>query len=373
MPFNEAKGGARLPALDGLRAVSICLVLLGHLSATRGFPNLTFERWFGDYANLGVMVFFVISGFLITRLLVEEHTRTGRISIPLFYARRILRLFPAFLLFLACLMAANAIGWIQLQHGDITAALTYTVNFRSSSSWYIGHLWSLSVEEQFYLVWPAVLVLCGLVRARWAAASMILLSPAARLIAVHQHLPGSIFPCVADSLACGCLLALCGDAMWKRRWYRSLLTWRWVVPTLLVAVALCNRSRVYAVGIAAGVTAMNVLLAVLIHYCVSVRSIFTKILSSPPLVGAGILSYSLYLWQQVFLNRTSNAVVSSFPLNLLLAIVVAYGSYSCVERPLNGLRGRLRSRSLKQPATTDKALPEVSSFEELPASLESRV
>ncbi len=343
-------------ALDGLRAVSICSVLLGHLSATRGFPNLSIERWTGDYANLGVLTFFVISGFLITKLLIEEHDTTGRISLTLFYARRILRLFPAFLLFMGCVMAANLLGWIRLHPGDITSALTYTVDFRRTTSWYIGHLWSLSVEEQFYLLWPAVLVLWGCARARWVAAAVVLFSPGARLITVHEHLPGWIFPCVADSLACGCLLALWGDALLTRRWYRNCLTSRWLLPVLAASVILCNRSRVYAVGIAMGVGVLNVSVAVIVHYCVSVQSVVTKALATRPLVWIGVLSYSLYLWQQVFLNRNSAALVSSFPLNLGLAILAAFGSYYCVERPLNGFRRRLRTRRIPAQMIDEEAI-----------------
>ncbi len=82
-----------MPALDGLRALSIALVLLGHTSGTRGFPDTHFARYIGDYANLGVIVFFVISGYLITTLLLEELDRYGTISLRLFYARRALRLF----------------------------------------------------------------------------------------------------------------------------------------------------------------------------------------------------------------------------------------------------------------------------------------
>jgi peptidoglycan/LPS O-acetylase OafA/YrhL len=102
-----------MPSLDGLRAVSIFLVLLGHLGGTRGFARLDLR--IGDYAHLGVVVFFVISGFLITRLLLSEHEQKGRISLKRFYARRALRLFPAAYAFIACVSLLWLAGIVHLK------------------------------------------------------------------------------------------------------------------------------------------------------------------------------------------------------------------------------------------------------------------
>jgi peptidoglycan/LPS O-acetylase OafA/YrhL len=333
-----------MPALDGLRAISIALVLLGHLSGTRGFPKLDLARYVGDYANLGVTMFFVISGYLISTLLVEESQRFGNISLRLFYTRRVLRLFPAFLLFALFLVIVQQAGWIRLNPGDLTAALTYTVNFRSHSSWYIGHLWSLSVEEQFYLLWPALLAIAGCQRSGKIAVGVLLLSPAARLGAMLLHLPGAIFPCVADSLACGCLLALCGDRLLRQPGYRRLIAWKYFLPVAVTVIFGCNWTRQYVIGVALGVSVINLVFAVLIHRCVVFQSATTRFLTLPPLVGVGVLSYSLYLWQQFFLNQHSSWAVCQFPTNLFLAIGAATASYYCVERPLNELRRKLRRR-----------------------------
>ena len=142
--------------LDGLRAISITLVLLGNLSGTRGFPRINLARYIGDYANLGVTMFFVISGYLITTLLVEEMKEFGNISLRLFYARCAVRLFPEFLVLLLFLVSLQWARVIRLNPDELISALPYTVNFRPHVSWYVGHLSSLSVEEQFYLLWPAV-------------------------------------------------------------------------------------------------------------------------------------------------------------------------------------------------------------------------
>src|SRR5690242_4601723 len=105
------KLSSHIPSLDGLRAVSILFVLIGHMENTRNFP-LHVSAVLGDIANLGVRVFFVISGFLITTLLLKEFDRTGRISLSNFYLRRTLRIFPAFYAYALCVTAATVAGWV---------------------------------------------------------------------------------------------------------------------------------------------------------------------------------------------------------------------------------------------------------------------
>jgi peptidoglycan/LPS O-acetylase OafA/YrhL len=333
-----------MPALDGLRALSIALVLLGHVSGTRGFPDTHLSRYIGDYANLGVIVFFVISGYLITTLLLEELDRFGTISLRLFYARRALRLFPAFFLLVVFLLVVERIGWIRLNPGDLAAAFTYTVNFRTHSSWYIGHLWSLSVEEQFYLLWPMLLAIGGRRRAAKVAGAVLLISPLARIVAGRLGLPGAISPCVADSLACGCLLAICGDDLQRSAWYRRLSGSKYFLPACIAVICTCNWGRMFSIGSVVGVSIINVLLALVVHRCVTLPSKAAEFLSIRPLVWVGLLSYSLYLWQQFFLNQHSTWTICRFPLNALLAILAAAISYSCVERPLNDLRRKLRRK-----------------------------
>jgi peptidoglycan/LPS O-acetylase OafA/YrhL len=344
------KSSRRLAVLDGLRAISISLVLLGHVSGTRGFPDLNLSPYVGDYANLGVIVFFVISGYLITTLLLEEHQRFRRISLSLFYARRFLRLMPALFAFIGCILVLEKMGLIQLMRRDLLAAITYTVNFRSDTSYHLGHLWSLSVEEQFYFLWPAVLVISGTRRAGYAAAGMLVLSPISRLWALHHNLPSSIFPSVADSLACGCLLAIWGESLGSRKWYRSLLAHSWFMPAAVVVVFFCNAMRVFQIGATLGVTAINLLCAVAIHRCMLVKSPLTTFFSLRPMVLIGELSYSLYLWQQLFLNRHSAWAVCGFPLNLFLALLAASASYFVIERPLNQLRRKLHPKRLHSSA-----------------------
>ena len=117
----------RIPSLDGFRAISILMVCYGHLSGTRNFPVSIVEygRWCGDVAHLGVLVFFVISGFLITSLLMSEHEMTDAVSLKRFYLRRIVRIFPAFYAFILVMAVATLLGAAQLTGRDFAYALTY--------------------------------------------------------------------------------------------------------------------------------------------------------------------------------------------------------------------------------------------------------
>jgi peptidoglycan/LPS O-acetylase OafA/YrhL len=332
-------------SLDGLRAVSIALVLLGHLSGTFGFVSLNLGV--GNYAHLGVVVFFVISGFLITRLLVSEHSKSGHVSLRLFYARRFLRLFPASYAYIACICLLWMAGVIGLEGRDLWHAVTYTVNYQPGRSWNVGHLWSLSVEEQFYLLWPCSFVLLGPRRAGWVAAGVILFGPVARAGA-WAFLRGTsyrdleMFPMVADSLAMGCLLAKVGGWLEMQDWYLRLFRPAYSV-TLLALILLINRYSGYTLVSVFGMSVINLFLAILIHRCVYYsRDRIGQVLNWKPIAFVGVLSYSLYLWQQPFLNRDSTAWVNKFPQNLVFAVAAALASYLLLEKPLLKLRHRLR-------------------------------
>src|SRR5262249_33221200 len=155
---------------------------------------------------------FVISGYLITSLLLREFDASGTISLRRFYFRRTLRIFPAYYTFIGVLLLLSAAGLVGLTRANMGHALTYTTNYFPERSWDIGHTWSLSVEEQFYLLWPATLVLAGRRRGLSIAASLVVLCPLIRL-ALWQLAPteqtgvGHRFETVADSIAIGCVLA----------------------------------------------------------------------------------------------------------------------------------------------------------------------
>jgi peptidoglycan/LPS O-acetylase OafA/YrhL len=341
----------RMPGLDGFRAISIVLVMIGHLHLTRGYGASSLYTELGDLAHLGVEIFFVISGFLITTLLLEERERTNGISLGRFYLRRSLRIFPAFLAYLAVLICADLLGLIHLSGRDIATAATYTVNYNIDRSWYIGHLWSLSVEEQFYLLWPAALLWASANTRHGAiviATATFFVAPAVRLT-MHAMMPNDpardleIFPAVADAIAAGCLIALMRDSLLRLEWYRRA-TSSGVIWLCLIPVILVNKYAGYTLVDAFGSPLALALIAMLIETgSRRTRGPVATMLNWPPVVFIGILSYSLYLWQQPFLNRHCSQLACSFPLNLVLAAACAVASYLLLERPLVGLRKRFSS------------------------------
>lgn len=332
----------RIPSLDGLRAVSLACVLLAHLSGTRHF-----FRWdvLEIYGNFGVRIFFVISGFLITGLLLKERERTGTISLCDFYVRRSYRILPAAYVFMLAVIAAH---WHALSWSSILSALTYSSNYLHDKNWVLGHLWSLSVEEQFYLLWPLTLLLFFRMRL-WVVASLLFAGPPLRVVfwvlwgyrAVEHP-----FPVVMDALAAGCALAMLQPQLQRRdRWLSS--RWFLLVPafTALLPLIRLASNRTYQV---AGLTALHVGIALSIQHAVRMRY---RVLNWGPVAWMGTLSYSFYLWQQPFLNRGSHAWWTSFPQNLTLALLFAAASYYWVEKPFLAMR-----ESRKQKAAANQAV-----------------
>src|ERR1700724_1408201 len=169
----------RVPSLDGLRTISISFVLLGHLYGTAGYPRNKLTLLLTYYAHFGVQVFFVVSGFLITTLLLKERDRTGRIDLLAFYRRRTFRIFPA------CFFYVTAMAVVAWPLGYLGYAYSYTMCYAGQGRpWLLGHLWSLSVEEQFYLLWPFALALAFSMRRRVAIVVMFA-APIARLTFWH--------------------------------------------------------------------------------------------------------------------------------------------------------------------------------------------
>jgi peptidoglycan/LPS O-acetylase OafA/YrhL len=223
----------RIPSLDGLRALSISLVLLAHLAGTHHFFTMPSMARLGDLGNLGVRMFFVISGFLITKLLLVELDRTRRISLKAFYIRRVLRIFPAFYVFIIIASLLTLAGFAQLDRSDFLHAVTYTMNYHTSleQNFSLRHLWSLSVEEQFYVLWPLTLGVLGARRSRWALAGVLAVVPFVRMLRLYlgpasEELIGTAFETVCDALATGCMLAILLPTLLKSRWYVRLISWR---------------------------------------------------------------------------------------------------------------------------------------------------
>jgi peptidoglycan/LPS O-acetylase OafA/YrhL len=335
----------RLPSLDGMRALCICLVLFAHLIGTAGFPRLPlpWPTFWATLTSLGVRAFFVMSGFLITTILVRELRRTGDVSLRLFYLRRTLRIFPVCYVYVIFLIVAQRAHLIQLRHNDLLAIVTFSMNYHRDRSWYVGHVWSLGIEEQFYLLWPLALKVLDEKNLRRACWAVIALAPLIR-VALYRFAPalrdgiGETYPTAADILATGCLLALCREQLGASKGYLDFLASRafWLVP---LAILICAAEPSEGTRFLLGETIMNFGLALSIDRVTRFpNKLSGKVLNSGPLVALGLASYSVFMWQQPFLDRGSLSPISHFPRSLALALLVGFVSYRLVERPMIRLR-----------------------------------
>jgi peptidoglycan/LPS O-acetylase OafA/YrhL len=331
----------RIPGLDGLRGISILPVLFGHLVGTKNFPLADVTRQVTDLAHFGVTVFFVLSGFLITSLLQTELARTGTIRLRRFYLRRALRLLPAFLTYLTVIAIAHGTSLASFDWRDFLSAATYTINFTRPPSWVLGHFWSLSVEEQFYVLWPALLLVLGMTRATVGAATLVLFAPV--VYAATWMRFGSApwwAPNDSASIAVGCMLAAVRPRLQFLRGYESFLRSR--LFFLLLLVPLVGIRLADHLLISHGLAKLYpFIVAALIDRAITCPgSALTRLLEFPILKHLGILSYSLYVWQQLFINRNSSLPVSLFPFNIAVTYAVAWLSYNLVEKRIRDL-GRL--------------------------------
>jgi peptidoglycan/LPS O-acetylase OafA/YrhL len=315
----------RIPSLDGLRAISISLVIFGHLPfAMAHVPHVS-----SVYAHAGVLTFFVISGFLITSLMQKDRDR-GRFSPWAFYQRRMLRIFPAFYFYF---LPVFLLGRYSAKEGMISGFyLASYATYFYHPSWNFYHLWSLSVEEQFYLIWPILFVMGW---HKWAAWGMVIISPLVRfwLNRAGGYAPGAdfYFPAVADAIAVGCLLAIYRDSL-PERLGRFLVVPVAVVPLLgrflhsnTPALQIVGHLRwsLFSFGIAA-----------VIIWAIEAKPV---ILNNKLAVWVGMLSYSLYLWQMPFMNPAWH-LPTAYRLTAMLALACA--SYYLVELPALRLRSQ---------------------------------
>jgi peptidoglycan/LPS O-acetylase OafA/YrhL len=378
--YKASMGSAsRLPSLDGLRAVSIFMVVIGHCSKTiTGLSNSTYMLLgFIGSGRVGVSIFFVISGFLITTLLVREQLSTHTISLKDFYIRRAFRIFPAFYAYWLVAFVLALLGYTHLSRSDLVSAAIYIWNYvpRNVDTWFLGHTWSLSVEEQFYLLWPLILKLSGPKLGKRAALAVVITAPLIRLSS-YFLLPstrpriGMMLHTRADSLMIGALLALiCLNEDHLRMLRRVVGSWLIPVASMcfLVIDTLLTMHFKGTYVLSIGYSLQNLTIALLMAHVVFYdKTILGRILNSPVVVHVGLISYSLYLWQQLFLT-TNNATFSGlFPWNIVCAFAAAELSYHMLEKPF--LRWRKRFSNVQDSTAPKQHIPSERGLEHFAAS-----
>jgi peptidoglycan/LPS O-acetylase OafA/YrhL len=340
------------PALDGVRGLAILSVLFFHTDA---------DLLKGGF--LGVDLFFVLSGFLITTLLVHEFQRNGSISYRRFYVRRATRLLPAlFVMLAACWATAILCNATEAQRtlaADTLPSLFYFLNWlsvinpdRAVSP--LLHTWSLCIEEQFYLVWPLILgtMLRCRVRRRWLAAVVLVgvVGPAAWRIAISASaFRGDVFKRIyfgsdtrADALMVGCFTALL--IAWKARpqSIKALTCWRWVGAAAFVFLLVAART------VTMGSNSVNRFGEALVDWS-SATLIISLIWSAPTLLvrlmegrllrWLGRISYGIYLWNIPIYYLMHRVAIGRPPawldaFDIAAALAAGAASYYLIERPV---------------------------------------
>jgi peptidoglycan/LPS O-acetylase OafA/YrhL len=347
----------RIPSLDGLRTISVALVIVSHFLPIVGIK----DRW--NMGMLGVKFFFVISGFLITGLLLKEIDKTETVNLAKFYFRRTLRIFPPYYFYLFAIFIGSRFI-TELPASNFASSLTYTSNYFVPGTWNLLHTWSLSVEEQFYLIFPFVLLFLGKRKIVWLLGGLILFLPFLRLIDFYTFSESGKmwiyygFHANADGLATGCLMAIFYEKLHKNEFYLKILNSRIlvIVPFLLFLNNSIIDPRAYYLG--ATFTISNILIAICIDWAITnYQSNFVgNLLNSPPMEQIGVMSYSIYLWQQPFLNHDTKLWFNAFPYNLIGIAIFSSLSYFFIERVALRWRSRTEKILFRQNAKTIPAL-----------------
>jgi peptidoglycan/LPS O-acetylase OafA/YrhL len=362
--FESIIARKRLPALDGLRAVAVLTVILAHSEVAHRVPG-----------DLGVSAFFVLSGFLITRLLLREYDSTGTVSKKQFYLRRTLRIFPAYYAFLLLSYVLDARAGQIWPAERVITAVTYTVNyfnaFNHHPSTSIAHAWSLAVEEQFYLLWPVVFLTLAARGRRAMVIGLTVMGLAAvawrSWLILHAHVDVSYvynaFDTRFDNLAVGCLLAVIVDyercvgaaqILARRAWF----------PLVTLALLLTSRLAFppayhYSIGFTIDAIFVGVLIVQLLQLC---KSSLWSWIEWPAARYLGTISYPMYLYHQWggSFGRLlpGHWHAGEFLAGVVATIALASGSYYVIERPFLKLKRRYASAGSAQstsPAAVEPA------------------
>ncbi len=329
--------GDEIPSLYGLRGLVAMAVVLSHLGLT------------AVNAIYSVICFFVLSGFLITYLLLREIDKTGDISLRRFYCRRTLRIFPAFYVYAAVYVTLKSLMHHEVEWPAVMACLTYTGNYYFSITGHpdstMAHTWSLAVEEQFYLLWPFIVwrlrgnrpllirVLIGAIVGVWAY----------RWFAASAHFEDfyvfAAFETRADALGIGCLIAVANREGCLPRW---IVEWKWLAPVGLVALAVSSAIQLNGPRYSWTLVAL-VFAVVLVQAVAHAHTVWYRFLNSRPFYLLCLISYSLYLYHPFANNLPERFHILA--VGVPVAILLATGSYWIVERPFLNLKDRLFSVS----------------------------
>jgi peptidoglycan/LPS O-acetylase OafA/YrhL len=357
----------QIDAFDGVRGVIVLIVFVAHMNVILPIPHLLVVPG----ATVSLDCFFVLSGFLITTLLLNEQARRGKVKVTNFYGRRVLRLLPALYVVVVALAifawATNT--WMHTETASIFSVLFYYANYYSAGAKGVftprlasgfQHLWSLSFEEQFYLVWPWVTIALLTIRMRLRTVVIVLLGIIV-LIGVHRAISfesgvhwWALFQRTdtrADSILWGSLLA----HLWVRRREptRGLRIVAWVaIAFLLVCLPLAAQDSPFLY--LGGFDLIDVSCAIVLLAILDGAWRGKWVFNLKPFIALGVVSYGFYLWHLPvffairYFDPHWNDVV-----RVVVAVTVTLGltllSWFLLERPLMRWRKRLEAKRVAEP------------------------
>jgi peptidoglycan/LPS O-acetylase OafA/YrhL len=377
MPRPAGRDGRYMAGLDGLRAVAVLAVVLYHLNVGWASGGL-----------LGVGVFFVLSGYLITDLLLAEREREGAIALGRFWLRRARRLLPALWVMLVVVTLWIAFldpSQLAAIRGDLLAALLYVSNW-----WYafqhvsyfasfgppspLGHLWSLAVEEQFYLVWPLLLILAlRFVQRRWLLIGLVVLGALASawaMAAIFQ--PGTDPTRVYEGTDTRAFQLLIGASLafvWPSRrltgpisaFRRRGLDALGAVGIAVIVVMLIDTTEYETFLYRGGMVILSLATVAVVAVLAHPSTLLGRILGAPPLRWIGVRSYGIYLWHYPIIVLTSPVDGTASPVLTMAqvgaTVAVAALSWRFVEEPIRKHGFRRVFAGLTAPRWSVRGVP----------------
>jgi peptidoglycan/LPS O-acetylase OafA/YrhL len=364
----------KLSALDGLRGISIVFVILSHFLFSTD-PNEN-----SNLGLIGVDIFFVISGFLITTLLLKEKIVTGNISLKKFYIRRALRILPVVVLFLAVLFCLKNIFHLPISNLSFIASLLFIKNLPipNCGDWWTGHFWSLGIEEQFYLLFPFLLTRLSIDTYKKIIITLICLIPIVDFLFYNkigvfysQRIIHNLSLIFVNVIGRGTALILVGSLlsvlMFTKPNYFSVLSkanqkFLSLLIFLFSILTMVRSSILYIQYFSEIIFAF--LIGIVIILNLKGSSHMARFLNLKIVSQVGILSYSLYIWQQIFTRgqpwKGSFNYSDSVIFNLPLLIIVGYLSYYLYERKFLKLKNKFTSMDSVLSSSNNFPIPEIS-------------
>jgi len=338
---------------DGLRAISVILVLVTHLGVFHALPEQQFIRdriWRLCSGETGVNIFFTLSGFLITRILLVEYQFTGTINLKKFYIRRFLRLTPPFIVFILINIVLSYIGLFDIWWPGLLISFFYLYNFIPTTLYdiHLGHTWSLAVEEQFYVFWPFLIRTLSRSLIYFVMLILIIISTVLLLYLPDIVIPGTRSGIKLNDLFHGgrLLIPALGPIM-IGSFFAFIQTSKWIVKLNLIFFsiifflfpiwspgALLEIAPIFqSFGTASMLTWM----------LLNQQSPLISLLEWNPISYIGRISYGIYLYHVIFMGMGRGAgLIRTFPLDLLVSVVFAIISYEFMERRILRLKDRFR-------------------------------